>query len=125
MANTVFEGFDGYRAFGPPGWSPPARDQTLEAIRSRYESEGTWSLVALEGDAVAGHVTVIPSVLARQPGGERALALLWQLFVRPPYWGTGLAARLNGLAVGAAADSYEEIRLYTPVGQARARGFYE
>ena len=31
------------------------------------------------------------------------LAHLWMLFVRPPWWGSGLAAQLNGLAVEEAA----------------------
>ena len=44
------------------------------------------------------------------------------LFVRPPWWGTGLAARLHRLGLEEAARrGYETIRLYTPYGAARAR----
>ena len=48
------------------------------------------------------------------------------LFVRPPWWGSGLAARLHRLGLEEAArQGYETIRLYTPHGAARARAFYE
>jgi GNAT superfamily N-acetyltransferase len=48
------------------------------------------------------------------------------LFVRPPWWGSGLAARLHGLAVQEAGlRGYEALRLHTPAGNARARAFYE
>jgi len=54
------------------------------------------------------------------------LAHLWQLFVRPPWWGSGLATRLNALVVAeAAARGYAAIRLHTPAGHRRARAFYE
>ena len=44
---------------------------------------------------------------------------------RPRWWGSGLASRLHRLALEEAArQGYETIRLYTPVGQARARAFY-
>jgi GNAT superfamily N-acetyltransferase len=47
------------------------------------------------------------------------------LFLRPRWWGSGLAGRLHRLALEEAArQGYETIRLYTPVGQARARAFY-
>jgi GNAT superfamily N-acetyltransferase len=47
------------------------------------------------------------------------------LFVREPWWGSGLARRLLGLAVEeATACGYETMRLYTPALHARARAFY-
>jgi GNAT superfamily N-acetyltransferase len=51
---------------------------------------------------------------------------VWALFVRPAWWGTGLARRLHGLAVAeAVARGYDTMQLVTPTGQARARAFYE
>jgi GNAT superfamily N-acetyltransferase len=48
------------------------------------------------------------------------------LFVRPPWWGTGLARRLHALALAeAAARGYATMQLVTPTGHARARAFYE
>jgi GNAT superfamily N-acetyltransferase len=67
---------------------------------------------------------------ARDRDEDRAvipgLAHLWMLFIREPWWGTGLASRLLALAVEeAGARGYDAMRLYTPAGQARARAFYE
>ena len=46
--------------------------------------------------------------------------------MRPPWWGSGLATRLNGLAVGEAAGrGFARMRLHTPAGNERARAFYE
>ncbi len=48
------------------------------------------------------------------------------LFVREPWWGTGLAHRLHGLAVAeASARGSTAMRLLTPARQSRARAFYE
>jgi GNAT superfamily N-acetyltransferase len=47
------------------------------------------------------------------------------LFVRPSWWGTGLATRLHRLGLEEALrQGYGTIRLYTPAGQLRARAFY-
>ena len=48
------------------------------------------------------------------------------LFVRSPWWGSGLAARLNADACAAAAGrGFAAMRLFTPAQQPRARRFYE
>jgi GNAT superfamily N-acetyltransferase len=48
------------------------------------------------------------------------------LFVREPWWGTGLATRLLDAAVqDARAQGLVELRLHTPTEHARARAFYE
>ena len=122
MAETVRIGFDGYRAFGGPGWLPPdalAPDE-IARLRVRLELPGTWAVVAEEDGRAAGHAGFFP-----QPGVAGS-AHLWQLFVRPPWWGSGLAADLLDRAVEAArAEGYARMRLFTPRDQARARAFYE
>ena len=46
--------------------------------------------------------------------------------MREPWWGSGVAARLHALVIEEAArQGYGSMRLLTPRGQARARGFYE
>jgi ribosomal protein S18 acetylase RimI-like enzyme len=48
------------------------------------------------------------------------------LFVREPWWGTGLATRLLARAVAEAqARGYGAMRLHTPGEHRRARRFYE
>ena len=50
----------------------------------------------------------------------------WQLFVREPWWGTGLATALHAEAVReAGARGFASMRLFTPAAHARARRFYE
>ncbi len=77
-------------------------------------------MIAEEGGLVAGHASFFP-----QPGVAGS-AHLWQLFIRPPWWGTGLAPELLARALEAAsAQGYRRMRFYTPRDQARARRFYE
>jgi GNAT superfamily N-acetyltransferase len=48
------------------------------------------------------------------------------LFVRSPWWGSGLARHLPRAACDTAAErGCTEMRLFTPAGQSRARRFYE
>jgi GNAT superfamily N-acetyltransferase len=122
MCETVAIGFEGYRDFAPPGWRPPdvRGAHELARMRARLAAPDTWARIADDGPLVAGHVGVVPQ--AGVPGS----AHLWQLFVRPPWWGSGLATRLNGLAVDEAAGrGYGAMRLHTPAGNARSRAFYE
>jgi len=127
LAATTRLGFDSYRTWAPDGWEPPPHALELRSIRERLRQTTTWCAMALQDDGEqAGHIGIThaadrlrPHVL--QPGR----AHLWMLFVRPPWWGTGLAARLHGLGLEEAArQGYETIRLYTPYGAARARAFY-
>jgi len=122
MTESVAIGFEGYREFAPPGWRPPdvRGAGELARLRARLDATGTWAEIAEEGGLVAGHLGYFP-----QPG-VTASAHLWQLFVRPPWWGTGLAGELLRRALEAAsAQGYRRMRLYTPRDQRRARGFYE
>jgi GNAT superfamily N-acetyltransferase len=122
MSETLAIGFDGYRAFAAPGWQPPdvRSAPELARMRARLQMPSTWAMIAEEDGLVAGHVGFIPQ--PGVPGG----AHLWQLFLRPPWWGTGLAAVLLRAALDAAtAAGYRRMRFYTPRDQARARAFYE
>jgi len=122
ITETLAIGFDGYRELAPHGWQPPdvRSPRELARMRARLGTSTTWAMIAEDGGLVAGHAGFFP-----QPGVPGS-AHLWALFVRPPWWGTGLAAELLGEAVGAAtAQGYRRMRLYTPRDQARARRFYE
>ena len=122
IAETLQIGFDGYRAFAPPGWWPPDARSANEVarLRGRLLEPTTWAMLAEEGGLVAGHAGYAP-----QPGAPGS-AHLWQLFVRPPWWGTGVAAALLAAArEAAAAEGYRRMRFFTPREQARARAFYE
>ena len=119
LADTMREGFTTYESFAPPGWSPPPVALDRARIADRLPRPDAWCVLAEEAGAPAGHVALLDD-------SEPGIAYLWMLFVREPWWGTGLAARLHGLAIDeAAARGYGSIQLYTPARHARARAFYE
>jgi GNAT superfamily N-acetyltransferase len=118
LAETVRQGFEGYREWAPPGWDPPPPQLHLIGIRERLVRPDAWCELALAGGAPAGHGASLDSGL---PG----LGHLWMLFVREPWWGSGLAADLLARCVAAAAGEYAAMRLHTPAGHGRARAFYE
>jgi GNAT superfamily N-acetyltransferase len=126
IAAVMDEGFQGYRAFAPPDWEPPDSREELEHLRERLASDEVWCLVAEAGSGLAGHVALMPARMHQQPSNDPRLAHFWQLFVRPPWWGSGLATILHAQAIHAAAErGFTSIRLFTPTAQARARRFYE
>jgi GNAT superfamily N-acetyltransferase len=119
IARTVAIGFEGYRAFAAPGWEPPTYEIELATTRERLVRPDAWALLAFDGDEPAGQVSLLADPAP-------ATVYLWQLFVRPKHWGTGLADRLHAAFLAEARDrGYERGRLRTPAGQARARRFYE
>ena len=122
MSETLQIGFDGYRTFAAPGWRPPGVRSAGEIarVRARLLDPATWAMIAEDRGLVAGHAGYFP-----QPGAPGS-AHLWQLFVRPPWWGSGVAAALLEAGLAAAvAEDYRRMRLFTPREQARARAFYE
>jgi GNAT superfamily N-acetyltransferase len=129
LARTTQLGFESYRAWTHAGWKPPEHRLEIWGIRERLRRPGTWCLVALEpGGEHAGHVGFQPASDRERPHAPPipGLAHLWMLFLRPSWWGSGLAAHLHGLAAAEAArQGYRTMQLYTPAGQARARRFYE
>jgi GNAT superfamily N-acetyltransferase len=124
---TVVAGFETFREWAAAGWTPPETGFELSSFREALGRPSMWGLVGVDDGEVAGHVTIVQARERDEPRAEIAgMAHLWQLFVRPRWWGTGLAARLNATAVEEAArQGYEAMRLFTPAGNARARAFYE
>ena len=133
ILTTLFAGFESFAEFAPPGWTPPEpqRERTL----ARLAEPTTWAVIAHEGDRAVGHVSFTPARgrPLEQPDGAwleeppiPGEAHLWQLFVVPDRWGSGIASTLHDRAIEAMrAQGYERARLFTPVANARARGFYE
>jgi GNAT superfamily N-acetyltransferase len=124
---TVRLGFEGYRAWARPGWDPPPPQLDLIRIRENLALPDTWCVIAEAGGATAGHAAFTPARTREEPKEPvPGLAYLWMLFVREPWWGTGLAADLLGRATAEArARGYTAMRLETPSAHARARRFYE
>jgi GNAT superfamily N-acetyltransferase len=128
LALTTRLGFDSYREWAPEGWEPPPHALEVHSIRERLRRDTTWCAMALQSDGEqAGHVGITHAADRERPHVPLSgRAHLWMLFVRPAWWGSGLAVRLHALGLEEAArQGYETIRLYTPHGAARARAFYE
>ena len=126
LGHAVIDGFEGYRAFSPPGWEPPPVAEEIALQRTLLAEETTWCRVAEAAGRLVGQVTFLPASRAAVPDDEPGLAHLRSLFVDPEYWGTGLARELHGAAVAAARErGYVRMRLYTPAAHGRARRFYE
>ena len=127
MIETLDQGFSTYAAFLPPGWAPPPAQLEGSRVAERLADPSTWLWLAEADGAVVAHVGFGQARThddARAP--IRGLAHLFHLFVREPYWGSGIAGELHERAVTEAARrGFGGMRLFTPAGQARARAFYE
>ena len=120
LVETVRGGFETYREWAPRGWAPPERELHLAGIRGRMAERGCFCVLAEEDGEVTGQVGTVPA-----RGVQRA-GHVWMLFVREPWWGSGLAGRLLGAAEDdGRARGWAELRLQTPSEHRRARAFYE
>ena len=126
IAALLIEGFDGYRSFAPAGWEPPDANAELDRLRDFLGNDEVWCLVAEQDGEPAGHVAFMPARLHPKGSDDGGMAQFWQLFVRPRWWGTGLATQLHAEALREAGSrGFTSMRLFTPAAQARARRFYE
>ena len=120
MARTVKLGAETYVAFAPAEWRPWPPVGDVELLTARLARRDTWALLAEIAGEPAAHVSLFPDWA---PGGS---VYLFQLFVRPAWWGTGLASALHEeFLAEARRRGYTRARLNTPAGHARARRFYE
>ena len=127
LADNVSAGYATYRSFAPAGWEPPDRELEARRLREGLATPEVWALLAEEGGEPAGHVALMPAATHELiPSHEPGLLHFWQLFVREPWWGSGLATELHSRALREArARGYTALRLFTPAAQARAQRFYE
>ena len=136
-----------YRAWAPPGWSPPPPGRELDRWRGRITDGSWWTRVGVEpGGRVVGLVcftqAVVQRTLAAPPGklpirpmrpSQDVLTVepipnrahVSAVFTHPDRWREGIAAGLLALAEDAMrAEGYREVQLWTP-REAPARQFYE
>jgi GNAT superfamily N-acetyltransferase len=126
LAAVFVEGFETYRAFAGHDWQAPRVEEVAEDLAGRLEQPSVWCLLAEQPPDAAGYVALLPASEGRRPVRDPRLAHFWMLFVRAPWWGSGLAGRLHAAACdAAAARGFTALRLFTPARQARARRFYE
>jgi GNAT superfamily N-acetyltransferase len=121
LARTHRLGLDTWRAFAPAGWAPPPMHRAVARTRELLERPDAWALLAFVDGEPAGHCSLL-----RDDFGDPAAADLWHLFVRPRWWGTGLAGQLHDAFLARAGElGYPRVWLGTPAGNTRARRFYE
>jgi GNAT superfamily N-acetyltransferase len=121
VTRTALLGTETWRAFAPAGWTPRSFDEGVALTRLRLAAPGAWALLAYVDGEPAGHYTTIPG-----DWDEPRSVILWGLFTRPAWWGTGLADRLHeAFVAGARERGYPQAWLATPAAHARARRFYE
>jgi GNAT superfamily N-acetyltransferase len=110
-----------WRAFAPAGWVVPTMAARTAGARAGLALPGSWALLAFVDGEPAGHCVM----LATDIDAPRS-TILWHLFVRPRWFGTGLAAHLHDAFVARAQTfDFPYAWLATPAGNARARRFYE
>jgi GNAT superfamily N-acetyltransferase len=121
LARTGRLGQETWRAFAPAGWVPRPIAESVAFGRRLLAAPGAWALVADVDGEPAGHCAALPG-----DWDEPRSVVLWALFVRPAWWGTGLADRLHeAFLAEACARGYPQAWLATPAAHARARRFYE
>ena len=121
LLRTSQLGVETWRSFAPRGWSPRPAAEHVPIVRDLLSRPGAWAVLASVAGEPAGHAAMIPS-----GWDEPRSAILWGLFVRPAWWGTGLAASLHDAFVEHARTAgYPHAWLSTPAAHARARRFYE
>jgi GNAT superfamily N-acetyltransferase len=126
IAEILAEAFEGYRAWAPPEWSPPSMDGEEAFLAVALSRSDVWFLLARAHGKAVGHVALSPFTMVQQQPPPAGTINLWQLFVRPPWQGRGVATELMR-AAGAEARrrGFTRMRLWTPRDAARARRFYE
>jgi GNAT superfamily N-acetyltransferase len=126
LAALVADAFVGYRAFAPADWQPPSAGEQSRVLQHWIADSQFWGELASDQRALIGHATFVPAARhSFRAAPDPTLAHLGHLFVRPRYWGSGVATQLLAHAMTAAgARGFATMRLFVPAGQARARRFY-
>lgn len=127
VAARISEGFETYRAWAPADWTPPVVGEgDPKRFAGALARPDVWFLVAVSDGAVIGHVAL--SLSTREDPGPPppGTVFVWELFVRPAWHGHGVGTMLMRAAVTEALKrGFSGMRLWTPEGAGRARGFYE
>jgi RimJ/RimL family protein N-acetyltransferase len=126
MADNLMEGFASYRTWTQGEWELPARTEMLLGMMQRFTRDGSWCYCGFRNSVPAGHVMARPELQEDEQTPLEGVTRLTHLFVRREHWGTGLAVTLHDLMLdGMRERGFERAVLWTPIGAARSRRFYE
>jgi GNAT superfamily N-acetyltransferase len=126
LAALVADALAAYREFAHADWTPPPAADEARRLNRSISDPGFWGELACDGQTLVGDAAFIPAERhSFRPATDPSSAHLLHLFVKPQYWGSGVAAQLLTRATSAAAArGFTTMRLFVAVGQARARRFY-
>jgi ribosomal protein S18 acetylase RimI-like enzyme len=128
LTSVLVEAFETYREWAPENWSPDGNpgERGARLLPERLAAPGYWCLISESGGQAVGYVILREAVTlddAAEP--MPGLGHLWHLFVRPTWWGTGVAVSLLNEAMDEARRrGHAAARLFTPRDNGRARAFY-
>ncbi len=129
LTSVLAEAFETYRDWAPEGWSPRIElgNQEEWAFSERLGRSEYWGLLAEADGWAVGYIVLRQALTIEEPRQPiPGAGHIWHLFVRPAWWGSGLAATLLAEGVAEAQRrEYMQLRLWTPRDNARARAFYE
>jgi GNAT superfamily N-acetyltransferase len=128
VAATLSEGFESYREWAPPDWTPPqVGEGDVERFGAALARPDVWFLVACDTDgSVIGHIALALATHEDPGPPPPETVFVWQLFVRVGWHGQGVATELMHAAVAEAARrGFSAMCLWTLEGAGRARRFYE
>jgi GNAT superfamily N-acetyltransferase len=111
-----------------PHWSPaPPSPEVRERLSGLWDDEDkAWGLLAYAGDEPVGIVSLSLQTGADARVPDPGTIYLWQMFVSPPWQGSGLAgALLDRLFEEARRRGYQRMVVWAAAGAAQARRFYE
>jgi GNAT superfamily N-acetyltransferase len=127
LAALVVKANATYREWAGSRWNPPGLVHERSRWQARLKDGAAWNAVAEAGDEIVGCVSFTDARTEEGRGDDiPGLAHLSRMFVLPERWGHGIGGRLLTRGVDEMRRrGYEEAQLFTPVENARARGFYE
>jgi GNAT superfamily N-acetyltransferase len=115
-----------YREWAPGFELVEAPPERVAQLRALYEGDEAWVLMALERDEVVGVISLSPRTAADPDPAPPGTIYLWQMFVSPPWQGSGLAQALLDLALREAKQrGVARMTLWAAAGAKQARRFYE
>ena len=123
----LMEAISAYQEWAPR-WTPqppsPEARERLDGILD--DDERAWALLALDGDEIAGVVSLSVTTGADAQVPDEDTIFLWQMFVREDWQGSGLAqALMDRVAEEARRRGKSRMVLWAAAGAAQARRFYE
>jgi ribosomal protein S18 acetylase RimI-like enzyme len=107
----------------PAAFAASAEDESVLAVEDfakRLSGKESMVFGVLAGDDLAAVATFVPQSLRKR----RHVAMIWGMYVRPQFEGTGMGKALMRHVLQFAENQVDQVELYVNVTNERARGLY-